>query len=319
VARPRAHRASVPFPLYPYYRVCLPSARTLDPVLDRFGPDIVHVVTPSLLGLYGVRYARRRGIPVVASFHTDFVRLFRYYGLRSLERLGTTWRGASTANAPSPWPRHAIRRQAARTRQSTSGFVAAGREPGVVLAGVPQPRAARPARRGGRPILLYVGRLGREKNLHYLAQAMRLLARQGDRFKLVIVGQGPMRRALAARLPEAVFTGPSKGRSCPAGTPAPTCSCSPPSPKRSGTWCSRRFASGLPVIGVDAGSVRELVSPNWNGRLAPADSPAAFADAIQSLLHRPAELARLGFGARVTAAQYRWPDVIANCWSSMNG
>src|SRR3989442_15611709 len=51
--RDRVHTVpSVPFPLYPYYRVCLPSARTLDPVLDRFGPDIVHVVTPSLLGLY---------------------------------------------------------------------------------------------------------------------------------------------------------------------------------------------------------------------------------------------------------------------------
>ena len=46
-----------------------------------------------------------------------------------------------------------------------------------------------------------------------------------------------------------------------------------------------------------------------NGLLAPADSPAAFADKVHSLLQRPAELARLGFGARVTAAQYRWPDV----------
>ena len=60
---------------------------------------------------------------------------------------------------------------------------------------------------------------------------------------------------------------------------------------------------------ADAGSVRELVNPTSNGRLAPADSPAAFADAIHALLQRPAELARLGLEARITAAQYRWPDV----------
>src|SRR5438876_777798 len=87
--RDRVHTVpSLPLLVYPYYRLGLPVARTLDPVLDRFAPDVMHVVTPSLLGWYGVKYAQRRGIPVVASFHTDFVSLFGYYGLRSLERLG---------------------------------------------------------------------------------------------------------------------------------------------------------------------------------------------------------------------------------------
>ena len=87
--RDRVHTVpSVPFPLYPYYRVGLPVARTVDRVLDRFAPDLVHVVTPSFLGLYGVKYAQRRGIPAVASFHTDFVTLFAHYGLRRLQRLG---------------------------------------------------------------------------------------------------------------------------------------------------------------------------------------------------------------------------------------
>ena len=159
------------------------------------------------------------------------------------------------------------------------------------------------------PILLYVGRLGREKNLPYLAQAMQVLARQGDRFKLVIVGQGPMRRALAERLPEAVFTGPLEGEELSRCYASADLFVFPSIAETFGNVVLEAFASGLPVIGVDAGSVRELVNPTVNGRLAPADSPAAFADAIHSLLQRPAELSRLGFGARVTAAQYRWPDV----------
>ena len=32
-------------------------------VLAEFAPDVVHVVTPSMLGLYGVHYAKRRGEP----------------------------------------------------------------------------------------------------------------------------------------------------------------------------------------------------------------------------------------------------------------
>src|SRR5260370_39280906 len=65
----------------------LPFPRPVGRILDRFAPDLVHVVTPSFLGLYGVRYARRRGIPVVASFHTDFAGLLEFYWLRYTDGL----------------------------------------------------------------------------------------------------------------------------------------------------------------------------------------------------------------------------------------
>ena len=93
---------SIPFPLYPCYRLCLPVARTLDRVLDRFAPDLVHVVTPSLLGLYSLGYARRRALPVLASFHTDFVTLSSYYGLGSLEPLGHYLARAHLVEVPEP-------------------------------------------------------------------------------------------------------------------------------------------------------------------------------------------------------------------------
>jgi len=317
VWRDRVHVVpSIPLPLYPYYRVCLPSAGTLDPVLDRFAPDIVHVVTPSLLGLYGVRYARRRGIPVVASFHTDFVSLFTYYGIGGLERLGRHlarrfYRQCAVTLAPS-------RHQAAKLRAHGIDNVALWQR-GV------NPATFSPAFRSDElrariagenvPILLYVGRLGREKNLRYLIQAMQLLARRGGtgaggaRFKLVIVGQGPMRRMLAANLPDAHFTGPLEGAELSRWYASADVFVFPSIAETFGNVVLEAFASGLPVVGVDAGSVRELVIPHSNGRLAPVDSPATFADHVHSLLQRPAELARLASGARATAAQYRWPDV----------
>jgi glycosyltransferase involved in cell wall biosynthesis len=46
-----------------------------------------------------------------------------------------------------------------------------------------------------------------------------------------------------------------------------------------------------------------------NGLLAPADEPAAFAEHVRALLEHPADRARMGAGALVTAAAYRWPDV----------
>ena len=138
---------------------------------------------------------------------------------------------------------------------------------------------------------------------------MQLLERREEPFKLVIVGHGQMRGALAARLPNAHFAGAVEGAELSRWYASADAFVFPSTAETFGNVVLEAFASGLPVVGVDAGAVRELVKPNWNGLLAPADSPAGFADKVHSLLQRPAELARLGFGARVTAAQYRWPDV----------
>ena len=39
--------------------------------LERFRPDVIHVTGPSELGLFGAYFARRLGIPLAASWHTN--------------------------------------------------------------------------------------------------------------------------------------------------------------------------------------------------------------------------------------------------------
>lgn len=309
--RDRVHTvASVPIPLYPDYRLALPRAATLDPVLDRFAPDVVHVVTPSLLGLYGLRYARRRGIPVVASFHTNFVSLLPYYGLQGLEGLGRRlarrfYNQCSITLAPS--------------RSTANELRAYGIHNGTLWQRGVNSRCFSPAFRSPAlraqigaehvPILIYVGRLGREKNLRYLVQAMHLLSSRGHLFKLVIVGEGPMRAELEAQLPDAHFTGSVEGEQLSRWYASADVFVFPSTAETFGNVVLEAFASGLPVVGADEGGVRELVTPGRNGLLAPAHSPAAFADHVYSLMTSPGELARMGRAARMTAAQYRWPAI----------
>ncbi len=301
---------SVPFPLYPYYRLGLPVRRRLDRVLDRFAPDLIHVVTPSLLGLYGLRYARRRGIPVLASFHTDFVGLLEFYWLRYADGLARflarRFYGQCAATlVPS-------RHQAAKL--SEYGIQNVGLWRRGVDSAVFSPAFRSAALRteigtDGVPIVLYVGRLGREKNLNYLIAAIELLHRGGTPFKLVIVGQGPMRRKLARRLPEAHFTGHIEGAELARWYASADVFVFPSTAETFGNVVLEAFASGLPVVAVGGGAVGELVTPNVNGLLAPADQPAVFAEQVRMLLERPADRARMAAGALVTAAAYRWPDV----------
>src|SRR5260370_2456048 len=62
--RDRVHVVpSVPFPLYPYYRMGLPVRRRLDRVLARLAPDLVPVVPPPFLALYPLPYPRPPALP----------------------------------------------------------------------------------------------------------------------------------------------------------------------------------------------------------------------------------------------------------------
>jgi phosphatidylinositol alpha 1,6-mannosyltransferase len=309
--RDRVHTiAGVPIPLYPDYRLGLPRTDTLDPVLDRFAPDVVHVVSPSLLGLFGARYARRRGIPVVASFHTNFASLLPHYWLGTLAEVchglaRRFYNRCSLTLAPSRGTMLELRARGIHN-------VALWQRGVNPLRFSPSFRSEElRAQIGadGMPVLLYVGRLGREKNLRYLVRAMQLLARRGSRFKLVIVGAGAMRDELAASLPNAHFTGCVQGVELSRWYASADVFVFPSQLETFGNVVLEAFASGLPVVGVDSGGVRELVTAGVNGLLAPPSVPEAFAAAVQSLIDEPSSSKRMGIDAQFTAAHYRWPEI----------
>ena len=72
------------FPLYRELRLASPFAH-FESHLAAFQPDIVHLINPALLGAVGLRQARKYGLPVVASYHTDIPGYAeQYYGLGAL-------------------------------------------------------------------------------------------------------------------------------------------------------------------------------------------------------------------------------------------
>src|SRR5215213_9198374 len=87
----RVHRVPyVRVPFRPEYRMTLPVGHRASQRLDEYGPDLIHVVSPTPVGVRAQKYGQRHGIPVVGSFHTHFVSYFRFYGLRRIEWFG--WR-----------------------------------------------------------------------------------------------------------------------------------------------------------------------------------------------------------------------------------
>ena len=71
--------SSAPFPLYPEGRLGLVSPGIWRQL------DLIHLVDPVVNGVGGLLYARARGLPVVASYHTDLPRYTRHYAIGWLE------------------------------------------------------------------------------------------------------------------------------------------------------------------------------------------------------------------------------------------
>lgn len=165
--------------------------------------DLVHVQTPFIAHYAGVRFARRHGIPVVATYHTLFEEYLHHYvpllprGIgRGLARAFTRsqCRALDAIVSPSEPMRALLADYGVRTPVQ------------VIPTGLPADRfaAAEGARfraaqqiPGGRPLLLYVGRVAHEKNIDFLVHAFCELRAARPDALLVIAGEGPARAHLA--------------------------------------------------------------------------------------------------------------------------
>jgi glycosyltransferase involved in cell wall biosynthesis len=246
----------------------------------------------------------------VASFHTDFVSYFPFDGMGGMEPLGwriLTWfyNQCRVTYAPS----HTI---AEELRSQGIGGVELwerGIDPACFSPSFRSAELRAAAGAADRPLVLYVGRLVREKSLAVLADAVALLKNAGHQFALALVGDGPMGEELRRLLPDAHFAGTQRGTDLARWYASADAFVFPSTTETFGNVILEAFASGLPVVGAAQGGVRDLIAPGVNGLLARPGSADDVARCLGALLRRPELRATLARGALETAKRYRWPEV----------
>jgi phosphatidylinositol alpha 1,6-mannosyltransferase len=303
----------VRFPLYPDYRVTLPWGHGAMREAEEWGPNVVHVVSPTPMAARAQKWARKRGIPVVSSFHTHFVSYFTYYGVPWLEGAGWSvlrrfYGRCDAVYVPSP----------SMLRELEGHGVAAGRlelwSRGIDLARF-SPALRDPALRAaagadeGTPVVLMVSRLVKEKDLDDLVEMERILLRRGTPHRLVLVGDGPMRAELEAALPHAHFAGHQSGEALGRWYASGDVFVFPSTTETFGNVVLEAMASGLPAVVVDRGGPPDLVDPGATGFVARANDPADLAARVETLLADAGLRARMGAAARAAAANRDWQAI----------
>jgi glycosyltransferase involved in cell wall biosynthesis len=298
---------SIPAATHPHFALAIPWVPGPARLARALDFEVYHAHHPFLLGPLARRLARRQGRPVVFTYHTRYEKYAHYVPAQrrlveaAAVALSTHFAGrADAVTTPSVVIRDELLARGVRTRIT------------VVPTGVDLTRF-RPADRGSarralgldpqEAILLYVGRLDREKSVERVLLAFDRVASTIPHARLHLVGQGTEEdrlRRLAATLRAGgriAFLGVRPHETVAECYQAADLFLFASETETQGLVLAEAAACGVPAVAVSAPGCDEAIRDGETGLLAKAD-PAALAEATIGLLLDAERRARMGANAR---------------------
>lgn len=300
-----------PLPMYPELKLAPPNP-SIRPVLEEFQPDLIHVVNPAILGLGGLYYAKNLKIPLVASYHTHLPQYLQHYGLGILEPL--LWELLKGAH-----------NQAELNLCTSNAMVNELRSHGIervdlwqrgVDTELFQPELANQEMRSHlsqghpeNPLLLYVGRLGAEKEIDRIKP---ILAAIPDA-RLALVGDGPNRQQLEEHFAGTPthFVGYLRGKKLASAFASADAFIFPSRTETLGLVLLEAMAAGCPVVAAARGGILDIVTDGVNGYLFDPEIENGAILATERLLANREERETLRQNARKEAERWGWSAATA--------
>ncbi len=296
-----------PLPLYPELKLALPRP-AIGHVLEKFQPDIIHVVNPAVLGLAGLFYGKVLKIPLVASYHTHLPQYLEHYGLGMLE--GLLWELLKASH-------NQARLNLCTSTAMMQELMGHGIERvelwqrGVDTELFHPELASRQMRshlsrdHPDSPLLLYVGRLSAEKEIERIKPVLDAIPEA----RLALVGDGPHRLALEKHFAGTPthFVGYLTGQELGSAFASADAFIFPSRTETLGLVLLEAMAAGCPVVAARCGGIPDIVASGVNGYLfdPEADDFGAIA-ATQRLLEQQQERETIRKNARLEAERWGW-------------
>jgi len=278
--------------------------------------DLVHVHHPFMSGSLALRYCRPRGIPIVFTNHTRYDLYAQAYLPIFADLIGTT-----TMSAFLP----IFCRNIDMVIAPSAGMQAVMQKYGVdsPIEVVPNGVNMQPFREPSSPlnraqfgftdedvILVYVGRLGPEKNLSFLLRSFAGASQAYDHIGLLLVGDGPERDNLQDRVhtmgldKRVCFTGMVPYPQLPAHLVMADAFVTASVTEVHPLSVIEAMAAGMPVLGIQSPGVGDSIEDGVTGLLANEEDLAAFTAKMILLVTNHDMRRVMGARARQAAAKY---------------
>jgi glycosyltransferase involved in cell wall biosynthesis len=276
-----------PLPFYPELKINLPRPFVYRRLRD-FRPDIVHVVNPFFLGPFGLLFARRLGVPTLASFHTDVARYATHYGWGfGAPLLWAYMRNIHNVADVNLCPSTAVRSDLIRQGFKRVRWWRRGIDTELFTPGA-RDAAMRARLTEGHPedfLVINVGRQSPEKGLKALREA--ICTQPGVR--LALVGGGPSHKELKEhfRGTPTVFPGYLRGADLVAAYRSADAFILPSTTETFGLVALEAMACRVPVIAARSGGVVDTVQHEVNGLFYDPARPAEMGALVRRLRENP--------------------------------
>jgi glycosyltransferase involved in cell wall biosynthesis len=269
--------SSIKSPTNRDFCLALPFSFDFKPTIKKLNLDLIHVHSPFMLGSLGARYSKKLGVPLVFTFHTLYEQYVHYVPFaQSLtkdmaQRISRNFSNrCDMVIVPTAVIGEYLRGIGVT---ATTSVVPTGIKVARFSKGDPDWLARRFKLPRGEKVLIFVGRLGQEKNIHFLLESFRNVNREIPSTRLVLVGTGPEEEELRKKADnygiaeKVTFTGlvsPVDMVHCYAGSdifvfPSVT--------ETQGIVIAEAKAAGLPVVAIDAFGASEMVESGMDGYL----------------------------------------------------
>jgi len=305
---------SVPVPLYSQYRWPVFPFDLIRGAHGARDADVVHLHSPGAVGSMGFLTARRFGLPLVGTFHTNIHEMASsvprkllvplFFRIAWWYNLGTYYR-CDVATAPSEAARDALERFARKPFRRRVEVVPNGVDVQRFHPGVAVPDWKLRCGLPSAPLVTYLGRLTVDKGVHRFLDAVSEAARTHDLVGIV-GGTGPEEAAVRARLADdpalharVRYVGPVAEAEKAALLGQTDVFVLPSTSDTSSVALLEAMACGTAVVTPATGGAAEVVDDRRTGVRANVLSSSELASALVELLERSPERRRIG--AQATA------------------
>jgi len=273
--------------------------------------------TPGPIGLLGLMTSRILGLRVSAIYHTDFPQYARFLSEDDPMVEGIAWNYMHWFY--SQVDRVYVNSKSYADRWTDRGLGAA--KISILPRGLDTEafniRYRQPdfwSRRGSSgKVILYVGRISKEKELEFLAKVAETMPPDTDA-TFAFVGEGPYLPDLKKRLKKAVFTGVLHGSELSKAYASADLFVFPSTTDTYGNVVVEALASGLPVVVSDQGGPGELLRDPRDGQIVKAGDLAAWSMAILGYLKHDEVMTSREERRRRCVEGRSWRDAFEAFW-----